>query len=268
MTLQRISMPSPSFSSRSGSTVRLIVIHTAEGARTIQSLGSWFANPANQVSSHTGIDDTPNTVGEYVSRSMNAWTAANANPVAIQTELCAFAAWDLPTWNQHPAMLETCAQWIAEEATHFGIPLVQLSPQQAQTNGRGVCRHMDLGTWGGNHSDPGPSFPIASVIQRAIQITSGVTPEEPDMTPAGCTFTMNENQQQYFAVDSNGNMIHWWFLPGKPWAKENLGGGWDKDSQLIAYEYVTNWQVWGVRANGGRAQLYWSGTKWVYQPLP
>src|SRR5215467_2106629 len=101
MALKRVGIPSPNYSSRGGSKVRLIVLHTAEGALTYQSLGSYFANPASQVSSHAGIDDTPNTVGIYVKRADKAWTAANANPYAIQAELCAFAEWDSAEWNKH-----------------------------------------------------------------------------------------------------------------------------------------------------------------------
>jgi hypothetical protein len=142
-------------------------LHTAEGALTYQSLGSYFSNPASGVSSHVGIDDTPNTVGEYVARNMKAWTAANANPVAVQAELCAFAAWSAPEWQAHANMLANAAQWIREEASTFGIPLVRLTPQQAQSNGRGICQHSDLGSWGGNHSDCGPAFPIDQVISMA-----------------------------------------------------------------------------------------------------
>lgn len=167
MTLSRVNILSPNYSSRGGSRVRLIVLHTAEGATTYQSLGSFFSNPASQVSSHVGIDDTPNTVGQYVARDMKAWTAANANPVAIQAELCAFAAWDRNTWNTHPNMLQNCVQWIKEEAAAFGIPIVRLTPQQAQSNGVGICQHSDLGAWGGNHSDCGPGFPLDDVIMWA-----------------------------------------------------------------------------------------------------
>ena len=59
MALTRVPYPSPCYSSRGGAGIRLIVIHTAEGARTIESLGSWFANPANQVSSHARRPTTP-----------------------------------------------------------------------------------------------------------------------------------------------------------------------------------------------------------------
>src|SRR5215510_4894267 len=121
MALERRWMPSPNYSSRGGATVRLIVLHTAEGATTYQELGNYFANPSSQVSSHVGIDDTPGTVGEYVRRDGKAWTAAGANPVAVQAELCAFAKWSSAEWQSHPDMLENCARWVAEEANQFGL---------------------------------------------------------------------------------------------------------------------------------------------------
>jgi hypothetical protein len=153
--------------------VRLIVLHTAEGATTIESLGNFFANPSSGVSSHTGADDKPGKIGEYVRRPDKAWTAANANPVAVQIELCAFAAWTTSTWNQHPNMLDNCARWIAEEAAHFGLPITKLTPAQAQGSGRGVCQHKDLGSWGGGHHDCGSGFPYDRVLDMARSYLSG-----------------------------------------------------------------------------------------------
>lgn len=173
MSLARRSIPSPNYSSRSGAKVRLIVLHTAEGARTIEELGSFFANPSSGVSSHVGIDDTPATVGEYVQRGSKAWTAANANPVAVQAELCAFADWTTAQWNAHPAMLENVARWIAEEARAFDLPIVKLTPAQAQGSGRGVCEHVDLGAWGGGHWDCGTGFPIEDVLELATDYFNG-----------------------------------------------------------------------------------------------
>jgi hypothetical protein len=46
VALQRKAIPSPSDSSRGGAKVRLIVLHTAEGARTIESLGAFFKEPS------------------------------------------------------------------------------------------------------------------------------------------------------------------------------------------------------------------------------
>ena len=113
-----------------------------------------------------GIDDTPGIVGEYVEPGWAAWTAAGANGFAIQAELCAFASWSPAEWQAHPVMLDNCAQWIAEEAAAFGIPLVVLSAAEAQGGGRGVCQHVDLGQMGGGHWDCG-QFPMAQVVEMA-----------------------------------------------------------------------------------------------------
>jgi hypothetical protein len=173
MALQRKAIPSPSYSSRGGATARLVVLHTAEGARTFEELGAFFANPASGVSSHVGIDDKPGVIGEYVQRGYKAWTAANANPVAVQAELCAFAAWTPDEWDRHPDMLDNTARWIAEEAAAFGLPITRLTAQQAQGSGRGVCQHDDLDEWGGNHWDCGPGFPMDAVLERARVYATG-----------------------------------------------------------------------------------------------
>lgn len=179
--LRRVAIPSPNYSSRGGATVTTIVLHTAEGATSYQSLGAFFQNPASGVSSHVGIDDTPATVGEYVRRDGSSWTAANANRWAVQAELCAFAAWTPADWSRHQVMLENTAAWIAEEAAAFGIPIVKLSPAQAQDpNVRGVCQHVDLGSMGGGHWDCGPGFPFAEVLAMAAGGT-GPTTEDSDM---------------------------------------------------------------------------------------
>lgn len=167
MPLTRKAFPSPNYSSRGSAQVRLIVVHTAEGARTIEELGDFFAQSSSGVSSHVGIDDKQNVVGEYVRRGYKAWTAANANPVAVQAELCAFASWTRAEWEKHPNMLRNCAQWIAEEAAYFGLPLQQLTAAQAQGSGHGVCDHVDLGSWGGGHWDCGGAFPMEDVLEMA-----------------------------------------------------------------------------------------------------
>src|SRR5215471_7945196 len=102
MALKRVGIPSPNYSSRGGTKVRLVVLHTAEGATTYQSLGSYFGSSSSQVSSHTGIDDTPGVIGEYVHRDQKAWTQANANPYSVATEMCALAAWSPSEWAKHP----------------------------------------------------------------------------------------------------------------------------------------------------------------------
>ena len=167
MSLQRKWIASPNYSSRGGAKTRLVVLHTAEGARTIEDLGAFFQKSSSGVSSHVGIDDKAGIIGEYVKRGTKAWTASNANPVAVQAELCAFASWTTAEWNKHPAMLSNCATWIAEECAAFGLPITKLSSSQAQGSGKGVCQHSDLGAWGGGHWDCGSGFPIDRVLDMA-----------------------------------------------------------------------------------------------------
>jgi hypothetical protein len=173
VSLRRVWIGSPNYSARN-SGVRLVVLHTAEGARNYRDLGAFFANPASGVSSHTGIDDTPGEIGEYVHRDKKAWTQANANPYSVAAELCAFAAWDTNEWHRHPVMLENAAAWVAEECAAFGIPI-------RQSTEHGVCQHVDLGAAGGNHWDCGPGFPMNEVLAMA----GGQAPATPQPLPEG-----------------------------------------------------------------------------------
>jgi GH25 family lysozyme M1 (1,4-beta-N-acetylmuramidase) len=172
MALRRVWIPSPNYSRPRGMDVRLIVLHTTEGAQTFRSLGEFFSRSSAQVSSQVGIDDTPGVIGEYVHRPDAAWTAAAGNRPGVHAELCtprgAADGWSRATWmGPHRQMLINAAAWIAEEAAHFGIPIVGLSPAQAQGGSRGVCQHSDLGAMGGGHHDCGPGFPMDYVLQLA-----------------------------------------------------------------------------------------------------
>jgi hypothetical protein len=171
MKLRRVWIPSPNHEPRTQKP-RLIVLHTTEGAQSYQALGSFFANPASQVSSHVGIDDTPGVVGEYVRRGQAAWTAAGANQAGVHGEFCtpsgAADGWTRATWmGQHHQMLVNAAAWLREEAAVLDIPIRALTPAQAQGSGRGVCEHSDLGAWGGGHHDCGRGFPMDYVISLA-----------------------------------------------------------------------------------------------------
>lgn len=183
MSLRREWIGSPNYSGRGGSGVRLIVLHTSEGAQTYQSLGNYFQGNVS-ASSHTGIDNAVRgTIGEYVHRSNKAWTQANANPYCVSAELCtpsgAAMGWSRDYWlNQQRTLLDNAADWVAEEAAAFGIPIVSLSASQAQGGGRGVCEHVDLGPDGGGHVDCGPGFPMDYVIDKASGSTDAVAPPE------------------------------------------------------------------------------------------
>jgi len=187
MALKRVWIPSPNYSSRGGSGVRLVVVHTAEGARSFRDLGNFFASSSAGVSSHVGIDDERGSIGEYVSRANKSWTQSNFNPQAVSVELCAApisssaacgANWSADEWNKHDGMLANLADWIREECDHYGLPKEKISSGAAQGSGKGVCGHVDLGAGGGGHWDPGPNFPWNRVMDMVRGGSGGASTQE------------------------------------------------------------------------------------------
>ena len=215
MTLKRVWIASPNYSSRGGSGVRLVVIHTAEGARSFRDLGGFFASSSAGVSSHVGIDDERGTIGEYVKRENKAWTQSNYNPQAVAVEMCAApiassypcgANWDSAEWNRHDGLLANVADWIREECQHYGLPIEKLSANEAQGSGRGVCGHVDLGAGGGGHWDPGPNFPWTRVMDLARG--QAPAPVEPDEDAEMCAVVKADGRLETFAQKSSGEVLH------------------------------------------------------------
>jgi N-acetyl-anhydromuramyl-L-alanine amidase AmpD len=184
VALRRVPIPSPNYSSRGGAGVRLAVVHTAQGAATYPDLGAFFQGDVG-VSSHTGIDDTPGEIGEYVAPGGKAWCQSDYNPQAVCVELCAWAEWTAAEWHAHPQMLSNCALWLAEECGRFGLPLTLLTPAQAQGGAAGVCDHAALGAGGGGHWDVGASFPWAEVLAMAGGAAPAPAPPPAPSTPGG-----------------------------------------------------------------------------------
>jgi hypothetical protein len=198
MAIKRKWMPSPCYHSRGGIKPTKIVLHTAEGATTIESLGNFFANGSNQVSSHTGADDKKDILGEYVTRGNAAWTQAAYNEESVALELCGFASWSRDNWlNNHGNMLHNAARWVAEEAAHYGLPIVALNNSQAQGGGRGVCEHVNFGAGGGGHVDCGSPFPMDKVIEWA---KGGGKPAEADDEEASVPFYLAERPNSPLAM--------------------------------------------------------------------
>lgn len=189
MSLTRVWIPSPNYSSRGGTSVRLIVVHTTEGAMDYDSLGNYFKGDVG-ASSHVGIDNrVRGKIGEYVSRSNKAWTQCNCNPYAIAAEQCGYASWSRDKWlNTQNTLLRNTADWIAEEAKKYGIPIKALTASQAQGGAAGVCQHRDLGSYGCGHSDCGSGYPMDKVIEWAGGSASTTPPSQPPQSGSAPAF--------------------------------------------------------------------------------
>lgn len=162
--------------SRRNARVRLVVLHTTEGARDVVSLGRFFQTGTTKASYHAAFDD--NRMETYVDYSRASWSILSGNPISDNAAFCGFAAWTRAEWLKHPVMLELGAQWVAQRCQVRGVPVRRLSIAETSAAVRdtrhpgGVIMHRDytLATKDGNHTDCGDGFPWDVVLSRAQQI--------------------------------------------------------------------------------------------------
>lgn len=272
--MKEIWMPSPHYSTSRGPYNKL-VLHTTEGALTVEALGDWFANPSAGVSSHFGADNVKRgTVGAYVYESNNAWTQGNANPYCVSIELCtpvgAAANWSRSYWlNSQDTLLRNSADWVAWMAGKYGIPIRELTPSQAQDpNYRGVCQHRDLGAWGGGHYDCGNGFPMDKIIEWA---KGGTQDGAPVMTTSSVAFD-SQGGAHLACIWSDGKVNY--RAPGGTWyavddgsnAKDGCGIAISSDdlvmityvnqgSEVCTYQKPVSGGKWQWASRGGSVKL-------------
>jgi hypothetical protein len=172
-------------SSRNGATVRVLAVHTTEGAMTVGDLRAFFDRPNAKGSSHASADSSGNlaegAADGFVPYDRSAWTLRNGNPWSENLELCAHAGWTRSQWLSRPRLLEACALWLARRSKARGIPLVKLTVAQLRLGQRGVIDHDDYSdaTGDGLHWDVGENFPWDVVIPRAVALAGGTRTPEP-----------------------------------------------------------------------------------------
>jgi hypothetical protein len=188
MAPRQIAYPVPHYTAGRRTRVRLLILHTAEGARTVESLGS-FLRRLGSASYHGAGDD--DKIAYYVNRRHTAWHCRGANPLSDGFCLTGFANWSRAEWLRHPVMLENAAWWLASCSAERDLPLRKLSIAEVRDAVRnpnhpgGVCMHWDYtrATGDGTHWDVGGNFPWDSVLARAREIRGG----QPAPTPAPTT---------------------------------------------------------------------------------
>jgi hypothetical protein len=213
MAIREKWMPSPHYSSPRG-PYNKIVFHTTEGAMTIESLGSWFANPSAKCSSHHGADNTSaGLLGAYVYESNNAWTQGNANPYCLSLEMCAYASWSRDTWlKQKNTLLNNSADWLRYMVDKYKIPWTVLNNSQAQNpNTKGICQHINFGSWGSGHVDCGSGFPLDEVIKRAKGGSSTTPPSDQGIVGINMPAVTIVNSKLHMAAVWNDGRVHYQF---------------------------------------------------------
>lgn len=170
--------------------VDLLVLHTAQGARSVEALGRYFATTTRPASAHSGVDD--NERANYVRFGDTAFAAPGANADGEHLELCGMAEWTRAKWlTEHRRMLDHAAAWLAERCRARGIPPVLLTAPDLRANRRGITTHYAVSEafHQSTHSDPGINFPLDVVLagtrSRISALQAAALRSTPFPFPAG-----------------------------------------------------------------------------------
>jgi hypothetical protein len=154
------------YSSRNGSPIEGIAIHTTEGG-TLSSVHGMFCDSATQASSTIGVDARRCEV--WVPATKKAWTMGDyeINARTLNIENIGFAGWPTKAWHEEQVKIN--GRWIAYWSLRFRLPVqrgdIDMVEGQARIVKKGVLRHKDLTDAGvGSHVDPG-SFPVEEALE-------------------------------------------------------------------------------------------------------
>lgn len=261
MTLTRVWIPSGNYSSGSGK--RLIVLHTMEGftgSNGAYDCAKYFQGDVG-ASSQVCIDNNRGKIWECVSRNNGAWTQCNFNSVSVSAEQSGYASWSRDYWlTNRENTLRNTAEWIAEEAKKFGIPIRALTSGEAQGGGTGITQHMNLGSSGCAHSDCGPNYPMDQVIEWAKG--GGSSPTEGTDISSSVAFYQNK---QYFAYINPGGKVcvNGGVVDTGSNARGGIGLAINPETGQKVVSYTnTSGKLCTYHQNVGDGKWYWTDKKW------
>jgi N-acetyl-anhydromuramyl-L-alanine amidase AmpD len=181
-------MPPKSYTEASRKSVQLVVIHDTEGSEAPTSAedgASYDQRRTDQTSTHFFHDQ--NSTVQCVSTADIAHAARyEGNRRGIQHELCGKASQGAAGWADAASMgtLRQAAKQVARDCKKWGIPVRKLTAQQVADGVKGICGHADVTKAfpkdGGDHTDPGPTFPWSQFI-GLVQAALTPAQEEDDM---------------------------------------------------------------------------------------
>lgn len=187
-TPRRVSKPpvvwdrSPNQSSRSGTKIDTIVIHTTEGK--YMGAVSWFKNPTAQASAHYVINESGSEIRQMVADDQKAWTETYYNARALGIE-CAGYSGKASTWTKgNLDALYDLVAWLCQE---HGVQVAHPSgnaydfPGDRYT-GTGLVAHGQIQPW--DRTDPGPYFDWNALIQNVNARLGRTGSAAPAATPA------------------------------------------------------------------------------------
>ena len=230
-------------SSRGGTPVRRVVLHTTEGAYA--GAISWFRNNASNVSAHYVVRRSDGHVTQMVRDSRKAWHACqnNADTIGIEHE---GQSSNSSQWT--PALLESSAQLTAWLVQEHNIPL-----DRDHIVGHGEIQPSSCS----GRVDPGPHFPWDSYMDRVAEIISGsaglggpvafAVPREGETVgdPVAIRVLAHETHHvdlwsgpQLITSDLSGSPLHTGWTVGSAGARTLTAKGYDPAGVLVSESTV------------------------------
>lgn len=154
--------------SRGGAVVERVVLHrwgvaytgSVAEANSYRGVIREFQNTANQASAHVVLPGSAvlGKATQMVPWSKKAWTEADYNPTSVEIE-CADALW----LGHDPHGLQVAARITAFLLHKYGLPA-------RWSKEKGFCRHADLGSLGGGHTQcPTTDLAVWKTFTRMVQ---------------------------------------------------------------------------------------------------
>ncbi|HEY4180002.1 MAG TPA: N-acetylmuramoyl-L-alanine amidase [Kofleriaceae bacterium] len=227
---------SPNYSSRSGSSIDLIVIHTCEGAYA----GCWgyLKQSSSQVSAHYVVKENGSEITQLVKESSKAWhvaanyacsrnantmcarNGASTNTFAIGVEHAGFASQG--SWPD--AQIEASAKLVCDIAKRNNIP-------RDRTH---IVGHGQLQP--NNRTDPGPNWPWDHYISRVRAYCGDDGAPPPSSTPPSGGIP-SPTMSDPIVVDSNQSRND------DTVARIELTGTWSSMTAVSGYYGTGYWQA-------------------------
>lgn len=168
-----VDIATDNYSSRNGTKVIWVAIHTTEGIMDARDLGYYWQR-IDSASSHAGCDNEKTVT--YVDPEYASWTLLNGNRRSVNMEICGWARWTREEWlGPQRGRLVQAANWARQMCDRFGIPKRYIGSDGVAKGEAGIIGHVDYtrGTGDGTHWDPGPGFPWDVFISLVNQNAPG-----------------------------------------------------------------------------------------------
>lgn len=191
---------SPSYSSRGGTKIDAVLIHTQEGGggdAAAENLAKYLGVAANKVSYHYTISQAADggvTVVDVVDTDYASWSVLSANSRSIN--LCfagSKASWSREQWMKQAKAIDVAAYLVVQDCKKYGISTTVIPPPYT---GRlpGISDHAYVTKVlkDGTHTDVGSNFPWPE-FTAAINKYSG---EKPPVTPVPPTAGSTRSDRQ------------------------------------------------------------------------